>query len=623
MADVLNLQNNAPQERDGRFFFMIRLILFVLIGGLCVFELFINFRGLGTPAAMDQAQIARQIARGEGFTSKCMRPLDIVAQAKGKEKKVDFDHFNDTTYAPLHAYALSAALKAGGFDKFEDKRMDSEISNIYAGDRWVAGVSMFFFVVSLVLSYFLFSKLFDEVIASTVIAFMGLSELMLEYAVSGLAQPMLMSMMLAGCASLVIGIQAYHQDKAAKSFIFVTLALLLTALMGLVSYMAIWAAVGMLLFCALYFRPVGLYAVVGSLLMMLLLLLPIYLMMEDAGGILTRLLHSVYFSFGSDTGNMLLRSTSDNTISFNSTDFFLRLLGYMFSQCGTLFRDMGGIIVTPFFFLALFNRYKRKEAEGIKWAVFSMWLCACVGMALFSEQGDISPTQMTILFAPFFTAYGTALVFNFLARLQLGTHFYAYRALTIVTLILISSGSFMFELPVKIHVGILTSARGVPHFPPYYPAALNGKLYDISNPNDIIVTDQPWAVAWYADRKAVWLPVSLDEYTRDLETIFNRNKQPVQGFLITPSSHSMANGGISGVVKQNGDFAPLALEGKLLILVPKHNMALTDLMTTEGQNTNKALASLVSSQGRYAHRNFLLGAEIIYYSREEVKQPQE
>lgn len=621
MSDILMLQEN-PQKRSHNFFFLIRLILFVLIGGLCVFELFMNFRGLSSPAAMDQAQIARQISRGEGFTSKCMRPLDIVQKAPKRTKQVDFNHFADTNYAPLHAYALSAAISAGGYDKFEDKRMDAEITNIYAGDRWVAGVSMLFFVLSLVLAYFLFSNLFDEVLGSTVVAFMGLSELMLEYAVSGLAQPMLMSLLLAAACCLGIGIKAYHAEKTVKSVIFVVLALLLTMVMSMSCYLSAWCAVGLIIFCSVYFRPFGLYAVVGILMMMLTVLLPVYLILEPVGGILPRLLHAVYFSFGSDTGTALLRSTTDSTMGFNSTDFFLRLLGYMFGQWGNIFHDMGGIIVTPFFFLALFNRYKKAVVEGIKWAVFSMWICAAVGMALFSEPGDISPTQLTIIFAPFFTAYGVALVFNFLARLQLGTSFTAYRNLSIAAMLLISSGAFMFDLPGKIHFGILTSARGIPHFPPYYPAALNGRLHDITNENDLIITDQPWAVAWYADRKAVWIPVSLDEYTRVLDAIFTRSKQGVQGFLITPSSHTMPNNGVSGIVKQAGDFAPLALEGKVLMMVPKHNIALADAFTEESQNTDKSLSALVSSQGRFSHRNFLLGAEIVYYSREEIREPE-
>lgn len=614
---MVNELKESRQEKKS-FFFIIRLILFTLVAGFCIFELFLSFRGLESSAAMDQAQIARQIARGEGFTSLMLRPLDVMTQSKLLGDKVDYTHFAETNYAPLHPYVLSAAVRMGGLDDFESARMETEVSNVYNGDRWIAGTSMVFFVASLVLAYLLFRHLFDEVIGSTVVAFMGLSELMLRYAVSGLAQPMMLTFLLAAAYCLAAAITADERSRKRARLIYVILAFLFIAAVGLSHYIGICLAIGLLVFCGLYFRPYGFFALIGAVMMVVLLWVPASLYLAPGGGIVKHLLHSIHFSFGSDDGIALMRSTTDSAVSFNNSQFFQRLLGYMFGQCGTLFHDMGGIIVTPFFFLALFNRYKRRMAEGIKWAVFSMWLCTCLGMALFSEPGEISPSQLSIIFAPFFAAYGTALVFNLLARMQLGTQYKAYRGLTIFCMLLISSGAFMFELPKKLHLGILTSARGIPHFPPYYPPAFNGKLHDMTKAEDIIMTDQPWAVAWYADRRALWLPTSLDAYNKDLDPTLSKAKMNVQGVLITPTSHSLSEGGVSGVIKETGDFAPLALEGKLLILSPKHNVAFAEFFNEESQNSGKPLAALVSSRGQFAHRNFLLGAEMIYYSKEEV-----
>ena len=311
------------------------------------------------------------------------------------------------------------------------------------------------------------------------------------------------------------------------------------------------------------------------------------------------------------------RSTAEASVSFNNSNFFLRLLGYTFAQFNTLYTNMGSIVVTPFFLLSLFNRFKSDTVEGVKWATFSMWICACVGMALFGETTPISESQLSILFAPVFAAYGLAMVFNLLARLNLGQNLKPLRALIIFCMLIISSGLFLFQLPKQLYLGLWTSARGLPHYPPYYPPKLNGDLYDMTNPEDLIVTDQPWAVAWYADRKALWIPRSVDEFTTVLEPIFGRGNQGVQGFLITPTSHAMPNGGVAGIINDSGDFAPLALEGKLLQLAPKHNMAFADKFTehANSQTATRTLGSLVSSSGQYPYRNFLLGADIIYYSR--------
>lgn len=617
--------SNAQYRRN--FFFLIRLILAVLIAGLCIFELFLSFRGLNTPEAMDQAQVARQIARGEGMTTQFFRPIDVIDQNKaipqvdGEKAPLDFNHFPDTYNAPLHTGVIAIALKLTHFDRFDSMRMDSEVSNIYGGDRVVAATSMVFFVISLFLAYFLFSHLFDEVLGSTVVAFMGLSQLMLQFAVSGLAQPMMMTFLLASAIACVSALSAQRRHRMVSAILLNLVAFLFLALLALSNSLGAWILLGYIVFSAFWFRPIGLHAVFGFIVFALGFALPEYYHLLPMGGSVTKFLHSVYSCFGSDNYELLMRSSSDAAVPFSNSMFFLRALGYLFDQLPHIHAYMGGIIATPFFLLALFNRYKSDSAEGLKWAVFIMWLGACAGMTCFGQgEAKLGNDQMFIIFAPFFAAYGTALVFNFLARLKLGTEFYAVRALAIFFLLLISAGAFMFKLPQELGFSILTSARGIPQYPPYYPPALNGKLYDMTNKDDIIVTDQPWAVAWYADRKALWLPRTIDTYVKDLEPIMRDAGQNVQGFLITPSSHTTGRGGFASITNANGDFAPLVLEGKMLQLVPKHNIALTELFNSQGnsQVRSRTLANIVSSQGEFPHRQFLLGADIVYYSKEDV-----
>ncbi len=623
MEDITGITTN---QRN--IFTSLRWILGLLITSLCIMQLCLTYRGLNQADAMDMAQIARQIARGEGFTSKFIRPIDAwdYAQASEKKKdeedqaKLDFDRFPDANHAPLYPYVLAAAIKITGYDDFAAKRMDTEKSNIYAGDRVVSGTSTFFFIIAMALAYTLLTRMFDEVVAATTVAFMGLSELMLQYALSGLPHTLMLCLLLAAAHCLLSAIQADQRYNTQKTIIWICATFIFISLLCLTNYMCIWVALGLLVFCGIFFRPFGMYAAIGAGILAFLVLLPTAIILAPVGGIERQIIHGVFNGFGSSGSEVLMRTASTSAIAFNSANFFLRLLGYTFAQFNSMYINMGAIFTVPFFLLALFNKFRKPTVEKAKWAVLLMWVCACLGMALFGESKSISESQLATLFTPFFAAYGTAMVFVLLGRLQLGTMFNAVRALAIAGMLLVSSGLFLFQLPKQLYMGIWTSARGIPHFPPYYPAALNGKLHDMTNDKEIVVTDQPWAVAWYADRKALWMPLSLTDYTRNLESIFARHGQSVQGFLITPSSHSMQGGGISGVIRTAGDFAPLALEGKLLLLAPKHNMAFAELFTSNSneKSTARPLASLVSSQGVYRHRNFILGAEMIYYSREDV-----
>lgn len=609
-------KNEQSINSTKNVFLLLRIVLALVLGTICAFQLFITFRGLEQPAAMEQAQIGRQIARGEGMTTKCFTPYDLATRNRISKTPINFSDIKATGYAPLHPLMLAASIRATGYHRFDDKRMAAENEMVYDGDRVVAGVSMFFFILSLLLSYILFTKMFDETLAATVVTLMGLSELLLQYSVSGLAQPMMMSIFLGIALCLVQAIKAQEDGRPGKVVLYNIIAMVLAVLLCYTARISIWCSLGLLIFCGLYFRPRGLFALIGVVMGLLFVLLPNLVMLQPGGGIGHAFQQAFYGGFGSGGIDKLLRSTDAFGINFDASNFFLRLLGYTFAQSSTMYVNMGSIIVTPFFLLALFNRFRNPVVNGIKWAVFSCWMCACAGMALFGETSAISPSQLSVIFTPFFTAYGVSLVFIFLARLQLAESFTAIRGLSIVAMVLISSGLFLFQFPQQLYFGFVTSARGIPHFPPYFPAKLNVDFHDITNADDIVVTDQPWAVAWYADRKALWLPLTVSNYTEVLEPMFARSKQKVQGFLITPSSHTMPDRGISGVIANAGEFAPLALEGKILQIVPGHNIALADLFISHGdrQANSRPLGSLVSSRGQFPHRRFLLGAEMVYYS---------
>jgi len=608
-----------------------RLILALLLLGLCVFKLFMSYRGLDQPVAMDQAQIARNVAQGKGFQTSFLRPIEVINASALKPKGgLDFEHFRDTNHAPLNICAIALALRLTGYDEFDTHRMQEGGSYIYAPDRVVSATSTCFFLLAMVLAYMLITRLFDEVVACSSVAFMALSELMLQYSVSGLPQPLMLCLMLATLHCMTSAIQAHTNGAPMRQLIYICLSYVCVALLCLTGWLNIWCAVGLILFCALYFRPFGAYAVPGFIILGLGLASSVLHNSAESGSILGNAYYSIYNCFGGGE-EFVMRTTNPNQLPLNSSDFILRLFGYAFSQFNTMYVNMGSIVVTPFFLLALINRYKSSTVEGIKWAVFCMWCFACLGMALYGVTSALDGAQLCILFTPIFTAYGVALVFNFLARLKLeGSTFNQARGLAIFLMILVSAGPFLFRLPQEIYQGIWMSDRGRPNYPPYYPPALNVKLVDTSNPQDIIVTDQPWAVAWYANRKALWIPMSIDDLTEALDPIFYKSGVDIQGILVTPSSHSplpvpgdTRPGGMSGIVTSMGDFSPLAMEGKLLLLSPRHNMAFLDLFVENASKATKSqpLGALVSSRGRFAHRHFLLGSEIVYYSKNSDTAP--
>ena len=133
-----------------------------------------------------------------------------------------------------------------------------------------------------------------------------------------------------------------------------------------------------------------------------------------------------------------------------------------------------------------------------------------------------------------------------------------------------------------------------------------GLLKDLTQ---VIFSDQPWAVAWYADRMSVWLPptregfVAIEEAATDLQT-------PVAGILISPLSHGSAP--ISEVANQYKDFTFLILDGRTFFTNYPNGVSLYD--------RDPKIQDIVK---RYPYRRPLYTMDLIYYSDRMISANQE
>jgi hypothetical protein len=77
---------------------------------------------------------------------------------------------------------------------------------------------------------------------------------------------------------------------------------------------------------------------------------------------------------------------------------------------------------------------------------------------------------------------------------------------------------------------MLPPRRGPLPYPPYCAPCVN-QLRRWFTKDEIGTSDMPWAVAWYVDRRAVWLPVTQDEFFDINDFVAPHNTQFV---LLTP-----------------------------------------------------------------------------------------
>ena len=199
-----------------------RALFLLLLVGLMFYYLGPGFRGLTQPKGIDQAQIAREVAPGNGFQTKNIRPLSLYQTTqheidKGNAGGAMLVGFHDTYHSPLNPLVNSAAL--GLFkDKFEWDRS----SNVYFLDRVIAGVSIILFLCSIGISYLLVSRIFDAKIAGVTALLMLLCELFWRFAQSGLPQMLMLFLFSFGLYFVFKAIET--QQEETPPFVWVALA---------------------------------------------------------------------------------------------------------------------------------------------------------------------------------------------------------------------------------------------------------------------------------------------------------------------------------------------------------------------------------------------------------------
>jgi hypothetical protein len=148
-------------------------------------------------------------------------------------------------------------------------------------------------------------------------------------------------------------------------------------------------------------------------------------------------------------------------------------------------------------------------------------------MAVFGMP-DLAATKsndLHILFIPLMICYGLALVLVMWTRLDINVRLLRIGFITM--LFVVSALPFLNQFLILIGPAQPPPVAWPPYVPPYI-SLLNKWTRD----NEIITSDMPWAVAWYADRESLWLPMSVRDWL-DLND-YNQLKGRIVGLYLTP-----------------------------------------------------------------------------------------
>ena len=496
-----------------------------------------GFRGLAHEKAIEQAQIAREIARGNGFSTQMIRPAALW-QFQLNKGAFPIEHPPDTYHAPLHPFinagifrmmdAINSGLTSlaknnSFFLRFTYETTMTTKLVMYAYDKMIAFAQTIFFLLAVLVSYFTAKRLFDERLAVLGCGLLLLCETFWDFSMSGLPQ-MLMLLLFSGATyTLVRAVEAKCEDKSPLWWLVATAAQF--GLLALTHALTIWMFVGALFFCAFFFRPMGRHAAI-MLGVFLLFYVPWMVRNYQVCGSVVGVgwyggLHDV-----SGSESKVMRSMELDLDPVTPRVFRQKIQKQTLSQLASLYQYLGSIPLALVFFVALLHLFKRPDTGALRWGVLSMWIFAVFGMSLFgfSESGGPQANNLHVLFIPLMTFYGLALVLVMWTRLEVNIKL-LQRAF-IALLLVISALPFIDNF-----LDMIGQPRNRIQWPPYVPPYI-AILGQWTNEREIISSDMPWAVAWYADRKSLWLPISIKDFVELND--YNQLKGQIVGLYLTP-----------------------------------------------------------------------------------------
>ena len=588
-----------------------RSLFLLLLLILTLGNLFVLFRGLNSPQGMDQAQISREIARGNGFTTKMIRPVAYYQAQKAQNSSVSFVGFQDSYHSPLNPLLNAAVLKLIGADESDTWQMTAN-EWIFPLDRVIATVATLFFLMAIGVNYLLISRIFDAKIAGVCAILMLFCETFWNYSLSGL--PQMLMLLLFSCAIYFVyrAVEAAAEGRIA--FAPAIIAGVFFTLLALTHWMAVWIALGYIIFAAVAFRPRG---IVG-LSVLVMILIPASLVMvrnqSVSGSPFGTAFLTLYRGLGTGSESAVMRTTDLQAEPLVLEGLISKILRSTLLQTTDIIPFLGGIVVAPLFFIALLHPFKRPAIANFRWAILLMWIMAALGMAFFGISKEVlDPNQLHLLFAPIMTAYGLAFISILWSRLEFVGTTPLLKDVHYMVIVGICALPLVLSLPMKVRVGLQYRDRGgIFNWPPYQAGPLNSKSAGLKGWVDakkqVVFSDQPWAVAWYSDRVAIWLPPTRIGFEK-LETMAADLQTPVAGIVISPTSHG--SGSLNEIAANYRDFTGMVLDGpvSLATMPSRPNTQFPSWVTLVDKDQH-----IDGIAKRYPYRKFLVGLDMVFYS---------
>jgi hypothetical protein len=473
-----------------------------------------EYQNLRSEEAMDAAQVARNIAEGRGFTTRYVRPLSMAVIMNHRPDRAALvkDEHPDIVNAPLYPLVLAGFMKIPGLFDYEIRPPAEGLFQRHQPDVIVTLINQGFFFLSIALMWRLARRMFEvRVAVITVLVMLG-SDLLWQFSTSG-HSTMLALFLVTLLANVIYELDAGTQREPPISgwgtIGLAATAALLCGLLALTRYSFGWLILPLLVYLASGFtnRRVVL-PLVASVVFLAVFTPWLVRNWQVCGSPFGLAAYSIVQETDEFAGNWLARTMEPDLSRKLSKVGASDIVRKAFDGGGRLLRhdlpELGGSWMTAFFLVGLLVPFVQRTRARLRW--FTLGAVLVLGMAqvlarthLSADVPRINSENLLVVMAPLVFMFGAALVVLLVYSLDLMVE--AWRTVILGALVAV------FWIPLLVTLG---PPRTMPiAFPPYYPPQIQG-VANYFQPGEWLMTDMPWAVAWYGDRQALLLTVTPD-----------------------------------------------------------------------------------------------------------------
>jgi hypothetical protein len=546
LAEIIQNLIHKLEVGAGARFFRITALLLAVVALAMRYDVH-AYRNLAAPEGMDAAQLARNISEGKGYTTLFIRPLSLCLVQRHNEAgaslsptNADFDFAHvktahpDLANPPAYPVLLAGWMKILPFHYAVNLKSpfwaDNGRFSRYQPDFLIAVFNQILLVAAVVLTFFLARKLFDASVAWLSAILMFGCELLWRFSASGLSTMLLLVIFLGLTWCLVKAEEAAREPQPQPAWLLglAVTAGILTGLGALTRYAFGWTIIPVIVFLALFGGQKKASHAVAALGAFVFVLAPWVIRNFEVSGTpfgtagfaaaettylfpqfqLERAIHP-------DFGHLLWPTTYLHKLTANGQSILTN----------NLIR-LGGSWATLLFWAGLLLSFRSVAVRRLRY-----FLLFCLGAfvvvqalgqtQLSVESPEVNSENLLVLLAPLAFIYGVSLFLTLLEQMNLPALQLRYPIIA----------GFLALCCLPMIFALFPPKTSPVAYPPYYPPDIQ-QTAGWMKEDELMMSDVPWAVAWYGRRQCVWLTLNTQD---DFDAV-NYWIKPVQALYLTPET---------------------------------------------------------------------------------------